>query len=447
MQAKEQYIFHRNMKKSYPLMEKGEGVYIFDANGKKYIDGVGGIAVVNIGHGVEEIREAMIKQAKKVSFIYNGQFVTEPALNLAKKIADLAPDGLNKVFLTSGGSEAVETAIKMARQYHVERGNPSKYRVIARWTSYHGNTIGALSLSGRPSWREKFTPLLLNFPHIVPPYCYRCPFGKEYPECSLECAYDLERVIKMEGPNSISAFIAEPIIGTTAPGVTPPPEYYQIIREICNKYNILMIVDEVINGFGRTGKNFGINHWNVTPDIIVSGKGLSSGYAPLAAVIAHEKIYDAFLKGSRLFTHGYTYVEHPLSCAIGVAVQEYMKKNNLIERCANMGSYMLEKLSCLQNLPIVGDVRGKGLLLGVEFVKDKEKRTPFERNLQVQEKVVDKCFQKGLVIVPGVPGNVDGSLGDQLQITPPYIITEEIADKMVDTIKESILEVQEELDI
>jgi len=447
MKSNNQYIFHRNMRRSYPLMEKGKGAYIFDSDGKRYIDGVGGIAVVNIGHGVEEIIEAMVKQAKRVCFIYNGQFITEPAAKLAKKITDMTPEGLNKVFFTSGGSEAVETAIKMARQYHVETGNPSKYRVIARWTSYHGNTIGALSLSGRPSWREKFIPFLLNFPHIAPPYCYRCPFGKEYPGCNIDCAYDLERVIKLEGPDSISAFIAEPIIGTTAPGVTPPPEYYKIIREICDKYNVLMIVDEVINGFGRTGKNFGINHWDVTPDIIVTGKGLSSGYAPLAATIAHERIYDAFLEGSRVFTHGYTYVEHPLSCAVGLAVQEYMGKNNLIERCARMGSYLLEKLSCLKELPIVGDVRGKGLLLGVEFVKDKERRTPFERKLQVQEKVVDRCFEKGLVLVPGIRGNVDGVLGDQLQITPPYIITEEIADEIVDKVEESIIEVQEELKV
>lgn len=435
------------MGKSYPLMERAEGVYIFDSKGRRYIDGVGGIGVVNIGHGVKEILEAMVEQAKKVCFIYNGQFITEPAINLAKKIVELAPPRLSKVFLVSGGSEAVETALKMARQYHVETSHPSKYRVIARWTSYHGNTIGALSMSGRPSWRKNFIPLLLNFPHIASPYCYRCSFGKKYHHCSIDCAYDLERVVELEGPESISAFIAEPIIGTTAPGVTPPPEYYRIIREICDKYNMLMIMDEVITGFGRTGKNFGINHWNVTPDIIVTGKGISSGYAPLAAVIAHERIYDAFVKGSGIFTHGYTYVEHPLSCAIGLAVQQYMEKNNLVERSARIGSLMLKKLARLSELPIVGDVRGKGLLMGVEFVKDKEKKTPFERELQVQEKIVDRCFKKGLVLVPGIPGNVNGILGDQIQITPPYIITEEVMDKSIDILEESIIEVQGKLGI
>jgi len=447
MELKDEYIFHRNMRRSYPLMKRAEGVYIFDSKGKRYIDGVGGIAVVNIGHGVKEILEAMTKQAKKVCFIYNGQFINEPAINLAKKIVGLTPPGLSKVFFVSGGSEATETALKMARQYHVETGHPSKYRVVSRWTGYHGNTIAALSMSGRPSWRKNFIPLLLNFPHIVPPYCYRCPFGKEYPHCGIDCAYDLERVIKLEGPDSISAFIAEPIIGTTAPGVTPPSEYYKIIREICDKYNILMIMDEVITGFGRTGKNFAINHWNVIPDIIVTGKGISSGYTPLATVIAHEKIYEAFVKGSGSFTHGYTYVENPLSCAIGLAVQEYIEKNRLVERSARMGSLMLKKLSRLSELPIVGDVRGKGLLLGIEFVKDKEKKTPFKRELQVQEKIVERCFEKGLVLVPGVAGNVDGILGDQIQITPPYVITEEVMNKSIDILEESIIEVQKDLDL
>ena len=445
MKLEDEYIFYRNMKRSYPLMERAEGVYIFDSKGRRYIDGVGGIAVVNIGHRVEEILEAMREQAKKVCFIYNGQFITEPAINLAKKIVTLAPPGLSKVFLVSGGSEAIETALKMARQYHVETGHPSKYRIISRWTSYHGNTIAALSLSGRPQWRKNFIPLLLDFPHIAPPYCYRCPFAKEYPQCGIDCACDLERVIKLEGPDSISAFIAEPIIGTTAPGVTPPPEYYKIIRKICDKYNILMIMDEVITGFGRTGKNFGINHWNVIPDIIVTGKGISSGYAPLAAVITHEKIHEAFVKGSGVFTHGYTYVEHPLSCAVGLAVQQYIEMNNLIERAARIGSLMLEKLSRLSELAIVGDIRGKGLLLGIEFVKDKEKKTPFERELQVQERIVERCFEKGLVLVPGVPGNVDGILGDQIQITPPFIISREIMDKLIDILKESIIEVQKGL--
>ena len=441
----DRYIFHRDMTKSYPLMEKAEGIYLYDSQGKKYIDGVGGIAVVTIGHGVKKIIQAMMDQANKASFIYTGQFVTKPQIELAKKVAQLAPESLSKVFFVSGGAEATETALKMARQYHIETGNPSKYRVISRWMSYHGNTIGALSMSGRSPWRKNFTPLLLNFPHIPPPYCYRCPFGKEYPECNVRCAYELERVIKLESADSISAFIAEPIVGTTAVGVTPPPEYYVIIREICDRYNILFIVDEVITGFGRTGKNFGIDHWQVVPDIIATGKGLSSGYTPLAAVIAHERVYKAFLNGSKNFLHGHTYAGNPLSCAVGLAVLEYMEKDNLIERAGQAGSILMKALERLRDIPIVGDIRGKGLLIGVEFVKEQSSKAPFGRELKVAESVVQRCFEKGLVIVPGIPGNVDGERGDQLQITPPYIIEEKDIERIASIIEESIIGVQQEL--
>lgn len=440
-------IFYRDMRKDYPLMERAEGLYLYDSEGRKYIDGVAGIAVVNIGHSVKEVINAMYRQAKKASFIFAGQFTTEAQLNLAKNLVQLSPSGLSRVFFVSGGAEATETALKMARQYHVETNHSSKYRVVARWMSYHGNTIGALSMSGRTQWRKLFTPYLLNFPHIVPPYCYRCPFDKSYPECGIDCAYDLERVIKLEGADSIAAFIAEPIIGTSAPGVTPPPEYYQIIRSICDKYNVLMIIDEVITGFGRTGKNFGIDHWNIVPDIIATGKGISSGYTPLAAVIAHEKIFHAFKKGSGSFTHGHTYAGNPLSCAVGLAVQEYMQKNNLVERVATTGSLFMKKLSALSDLPIVGDIRGKGLLLGVEFVLDKETKSPFERKLKVAETIVQHAFQKGLIIVPGVPGNVDGVLGDHIQISPPFIIDEAAMEAMVKIIRDSIIEVQEDLRI
>ena len=441
----DKYLFHRDIARSYPMMEKAEGIYLYGSDGKKYIDGVGGIAVVTIGHGVKDILDAMMKQARKACFIYTGQFVNEPQLKLAKKIVQLTPAGLSRVFFLSGGAEATETALKMARQYHLETGNPSKYRVISRWLSYHGNTIGALSMSGRPQWRKNFIPLLLDFPHIAPPYCYRCPFDKEYPKCGVRCAYELERAIELEGAQSISAFIAEPVVGTTAVGVTPPPEYYPIIREICDKYNILFIVDEVITGLGRTGKNFGIDHWGVTPDIIATGKGLSSGYTPIAAVIAHEKVYEAFLKGSKSFIHGHTYAGNSLSCAIGLAVQEYVEKENLIEKAAQSGRMLIDQLQRLKNIPIVGDVRGKGLLIGVEFVRDKGSKSPFKRNLKVAETVVQKCFEKGLVVVPGVPGNAGGEEGDQIQITPPFIIKREDVDQIVRIVEESVREVQEEL--
>ncbi|MBC7189631.1 aminotransferase class III-fold pyridoxal phosphate-dependent enzyme [Candidatus Aerophobetes bacterium] len=439
------FIFHRDVEKRRWMITRGEGIYLFDSNGKRYIDGAGGIGVVNIGHSVPEVIEAMKEQAEKICFVYNAQFITEPAAKLAEKIISLSPPGFSRVFIGSGGSEAIETAIKIARQYHLEKGKSSKYKVIARWPGYHGNTIAALSLSGRPAWRENFVPLLINFPHIPAPYCYRCYFGKNYPECGLECAFELERKIKLEGRDSVSAFISEPVIGTTAPGVSPPPEYYRIIRKICDRYDILMIVDEVITGFGRTGEKFAINHWKITPDIIVTGKGISSGYAPVSATVVHEKIWQAFAKGSGKFPHGFTYTEHPLSCATALAVQRYIEKNNLIERCAKIGSVLLEKLSALKSFSIVGDVRGKGLLIGIEFVKDKEKKTPFPSEMRVQERIVEMCFKKGLVLVPGITTNIKGMPGDQVQISPPYIIDEKIVDEMRDILEESIREVEKEI--
>jgi adenosylmethionine-8-amino-7-oxononanoate aminotransferase len=254
-------IFYRNLNRVYPIIEHGQGIYLYDTDGNEYLDFGSGIAVVNIGYNVPEVIQAMADQSQKASFIYSAPFTNEPQIRLSKKIIDLAPEGMSKVIFVSGGSEAVETAIKLARQYHLERGKESKYRIISRWTGYHGNTLGALSASGRPSWRYHYTPYLQNFPHIHPPYCYRCPYEKTYPECNVFCAHELERVINFEGADYISAFIAEPVIGTSATGVTPPPEYYPIIRDICTRHDILFISDEVITGFGRTGANFGIDHW------------------------------------------------------------------------------------------------------------------------------------------------------------------------------------------
>ncbi|MCZ6678055.1 MAG: aminotransferase class III-fold pyridoxal phosphate-dependent enzyme [Candidatus Poribacteria bacterium] len=435
----EDYIFHRVLKQKWQQIERGEGVYLFDTEGNRYIDACAGVHVVSIGHGVKEIADAMHEQASQVCFTYS-RFLTQPQIDLAQKIDNLAPDGLSKVFFVSGGSEATEAAMKMARKYHLETGNPKKYKVISRWQSWHGNTIGALSMSGRTPWREDYIPYLLDFPHIPAPYCYRCPYGKEYPDCHLTCAEELERVIHQEGSEYISAFIAEPILGTSAAAVAPPPDYYPIIREICDRHNIVMIVDEVVTGFGRTGVNFAIEHWDVVPDIMTTGKGLSSGYTPIAATIAHEKIYDAIYNKSNAFVHGHTYGGNPLSCAVALAVQNYIEKHDLVSQCAQMGDLMLEKLAPLQELPIVAEVRGKGLLIGVEFVADKEKRTPFDPSKGVTSMAVDLAFESGVLVMPGAPGLVDGVAGDHIAISPPFTVTEsevlEIVDVLTDTIAE-----------
>ena len=434
------HIFHRARRDAWPTVSHGEGVYLFDVDGKRYMDACGGVHVVSIGHGVKEIADAMSEQARQVTFAY-GRFVSEPQRELAHKIADMAPEGLSRVFFSSGGSEATESAMKIARKYHIENGNPEKYKVVSRWQSWHGNTIGALSMSGRTNWRQDYVPYLQGFPHIPPTFCYRCPHGKTHPDCHLSCAEELERVIHQEGSRYISAFIAEPILGTSACGVAPPADYFPRIREICDRHDILLIVDEVVTGFGRTGIDFAIDHWGVVPDIMATGKGLSSGYTPLAATVVQEKIYDKIYEKETAFVHGHTYCGNPLSCAVGLAVQNYIEKHELVPQCARMGEVMLEKLRALESSPIVGDVRGKGLLIGVEFVADKTTRIPFDPAKKVTAMVVEAALERGILVMPGAPGMVDGVAGDQIAISPPFTITEDQVDEVVRVLKESVDEV------
>lgn len=435
----------RDFRRSYPVITRGEGVFLYDQAGREYLDAVGGIAVVNVGHGVPEIIAAMTEQAQRVAFVHGGSFANEPAMALAEELATWTPRGLRHVLLLAGGSEATETAMKLARQYHLERGKAGKYRVVSRWISYHGNTVGALSMSGRTAWRGEFVPYLQNFPKIHPPYCYRCPYGKTYPSCQIACAEDLERVITLEGPDSIAAFIAEPVIGTSATGVTPPPEYYPRIREICDRHDVLFIADEVITGVGRTGRNFGIDHWGVIPDMITTAKALSSGYAPLAAVILHDRVYDAIAKGSSQTTQGFTYSGHPLSAAVGLAVLRYLKAHDLVANAGRIGRLLLARLETLKRFPIVGDVRGTGLILGVEFVADQATKRPFPPSAAVTRRIVEATLQQGVVVVPGMSGLIDGVAGDHIQISPPYIFTEAHVEQLVTALEVAIQQIMKEV--
>lgn len=444
MALTDKHIFFRSMGEVHPALDRATGIYCYDSDGKRYIDGMGGVAVVSIGHGVEEVRAAALRQMDKVSFAHPFHWKNEPHMELTEKIASMAPAGLSSVFMCSGGSEATETALKMARQYHVERGALSKSKVIARWTSYHGNTLGALSMSGMPARRADYLPLLLDFPHIAACNCYRCPFGKVYPDCNLACAQDLEQTILKEGAENISAFIAEPIVGAAGGALTPPPGYFEQIRQICDRHDVLMIADEVITGFGRTGKNFCVDHWGVVPDIICCGKGMSSGYTPLGAVIAHEKVYDVFRKSVKGFTHGYTYGGNPLSCAIGLAVLDYMQKHRLVQHVERLESHFFAKARKLAGLDIVGDVRGKGFLMGIELVADKATKAPIAAEKKAAVKIADLAFSKGLV-VGAVRANVDGRLGDGIMLAPPFTCEESDLDEIIDILAASIAEFQSSL--
>ena len=432
-------VMHRNLRRDYVEIARGKGVYLYDTDGRAYLDAVGGVAVNVIGHGVQEIGDAIAANVEQTSFAYSAAFTTPWQEQLAARLVSIAPYDDASVFFTSGGSEANETAIKLARQYHVERGNSQKWKVVARWQSYHGNTLTTLAVSGRPSWRGPYDPYLMSAPHIVPPYCYRCPLGKTYPTCGVACADDLERTILLEGPETISAFIAEPVVGTSLAGVVPVPEYYAKIREICDRYDILFIADEVLTGYGRTGKAFSIDHWGVRPDILTLGKGAGSGYVPLAACIADASVVDVLRAGSGRFLHGFTYSGMPISCFVGVQVFDYVVKHSLFERSATNGAYLHEQLARMAvQREHVGDIRGLGMLAGVEIVADRETRQPFDKALGITDRVVAAAEQRGLLLREGTPDANYGAGGDQIQISPPYVISTAEIDELVALLGESI---------
>lgn len=438
------HVMCRDLRKIYPIVDRAEGIYLWDREGKRYIDGSGGACVVSIGHGVPEIIETMTAQARRISFAHGSHFLSEGAIECAERLVLMAPHPLlNRVYFVSGGSEAVETAIKVIRQYWFDAGKPEKYKIIGRWTSFHGNTLGALAVGGHTGRRRIYLPLLLGMPHISPCYCYRCPFDFHPDSCNLDCADELERTILYEGPESIAGFIAEPIIGATAGAVVPRNGYWQKIREICDRYDVKLIADEVMTGIGRTGKNFGIDHWEVVPDVIIAAKGLSSGYTPLGAVIVHDHIYRTIRDRSGIFIHGHTYGQNPLSTAVGAAVLRHIEKHNLIEKSRDGGRYLLDRLESLLDSNMVGDVRGLGLFAGIEFVRDKLRKEPFHPDRKIAMRIAREAFKRGLITYPG-SGGVDGLKGDHILLAPPFIIEKYQIDEMVSILAEAIKTVEQE---
>jgi len=436
------HIFYRNLAKKYILIDRADGIYLYDNNGNRIIDGASGAAVVCLGHNNERVITALTEQAKKLAFTHMSTFTNEPILRLSHELAKLAPRRLNRVYFASGGSEAVEASLKLARQYHIENGNPQKYKVISRTTSYHGATIGALSMTGHYPRRRLYLPYLTPYPRISTPYCWRCPFGKTPKSCEFECAHDLERAIVAEDPENISAFIAEPIIGASAPAVAPPKGYYRIIQRICHKYDVIFIADEVMTGFGRTGKFFAMEHYEVFPDMIALSKGISSGYSPLGALIVDEKIYEVISNSpTHSFIHGHTFGGNPLSAAVGLEVLRIIEEENLVDKVEKLGEHLFRGLKGLKEHPIVGDVRCVGLLAGIEFVKDRKSKKPFAEEVQLGSMLQKECLKNGLYIYPGrVSSIVDG--GDHIMIAPPFVITKEQIDDMLSILETSIKAVQ-----
>ncbi|GED66305.1 aspartate aminotransferase family protein [Brevibacillus reuszeri] len=439
------YVIKPELGKSYPVISHGKGIYLYDKEGNRYIDGSSGAVTASIGHGVEEIAEAMYAQAKEVSFAYRSHFSSDAVEKLGAKLAAWAPGSLNWTFFVSSGSEATETAQKIAIQYWQEKGKPTKNRIISRWMSYHGITMGALSMSGHVLRRKRFAPLLADYPAITGPYPYRRPEGMSLEEYGLVCANELETAILRVGPDQVAAFIAEPVIGATAGAVVPPDGYFQRIREICDKYQVLFIADEVMTGVGRTGKAFGVDHWGVVPDLMTLGKGMSAGYTPMAATMVSDEIIETITKGSGLIMAGHTYSANPQSAAISLAVLDYVEKNQLVEKAAEQGAYLLSRLQELADeLPLIGDARGLGMLCGLEFVKNKQTKEPFALSQGVGSQVIAKAFEKGLLIYPAM-GGIDGVAGDAVIISPPLTITKEQIDELIGLLKEAITAVQQEL--
>jgi len=418
-------LFPRNFRKEFPIALRGEGCWIVAADGRRYLDASGQAAVVNIGHGVREIAQAMAAQAGQVAFAHTTQFHSEAAERLARRLLALAPANFRKggrVYFTSGGSEATETAIKLARQFHLEAGEASRHRVVSRRQSYHGSTLGAMSVSGNVARRAPYAPLLAEWGHIAPCFCYHCPFAREFPECGIACADDLARFLEGNDRESVAAFLFEPVVGATLGAAAPPDGYAQRIAEICRGEGILLIADEIMAGMGRTGKPFAVEHWNVEPDLILVGKGVASGYAPLGAVLVSARVAEAFVRGSGSFQHGFTYQAHPVSTAAGNAVLDYLEQHRLFERVSPAAAQLREALRPLGKHPHVGETRGLGLLLGIELVKDQRTREPFPAESNVAETIRQAALQQNVLTYPS-QGCLDGRRGDHLLLAPPFTVS------------------------
>jgi adenosylmethionine-8-amino-7-oxononanoate aminotransferase len=436
------HIFYRHLGKEYILIDRADGIYLYGKSGERIIDGASGAAVVCLGHGNKRVINALNDQVVKVAFTHMSTFTTEPLLRLSAELTKDLPRRLNRVYFASGGSEAVETSLKLARQYHFENGNLQKFKVISRTTSYHGATIGALSMTGHYPRKKHFLPYLSQFPRISTPYCWRCPYGKTRESCEFECAHELERVIISEDPENVSAFIAEPIIGASAPAVAPPRGYYSIIKNICRKYDVVFIADEVMTGYGRTGKFLAMEHFEVYPDMIALSKGISGGYTPLGALVVDQKVHDVIAASpGHSFIHGHTFAGNPLSAAVGLEVLRIIREEKLVDRVRKLGEYLNEGLQELKMYNMVGDVRCIGLLAGIEFVRDRKSKKPFPMEMELGSKLQKICLKNGLYVYPGrVSSIVDG--GDHILLAPPFIITEDQIDDMIGTLDRSISDLQ-----
>ena len=418
-------ILHRSPGKTLPVAAGGSGAWLFDTSGKHYLDGSGGAAVSSLGHGHPRVVEAMCEQARKLAFAHTAFFTHEPGEKLAEFLTQRAPKGLDHVVFTSGGSEAIETALKLARQFHVANNANDRTVFIARQFSYHGATLGALSISGNQGRRAPYEPLLAPCRFIAPCYRYRNSRpGETNQAYAMRTADALEEEIIRVGPGRVAAFIAEPVVGATLGAVAAEVGYFKRIREICTRHGVLMVADEVMCGMGRTGTLFAMEQEGVTPDILVMAKGLGGGYQPIGATLLHKKVHDVVTAGKGRFEHGHTYMGHPMATAAALAVQMVIAEEGLLDSVVRKGQVLHRMLAeALVPLGIVGDIRGRGLMIGVELVEDTATQRPFPAELRLDQRIKDAAMEAGLIIYPG-RGSAGDGLGDHVLIAPPYIISE-----------------------
>jgi adenosylmethionine-8-amino-7-oxononanoate aminotransferase len=419
-----------------PVVDRGEGIYLWDQDGKRYIDGCSGPQTANIGHGNVRVREAMMAQAEKVSYAFRSHFLNEPAELLAQEITAVAPDGFDQVFFGSGGSEAVEACIKLARQYAVAIGQATRYKIISRLPSYHGTTLGALALTGDPGGFSIFAPMMINHPKIPAPFCrYRRP-GQSEDEAALEYANALATEIENQGPETVLAFIMEPIGGAATGALTAPEVYYHRIREICDQYGVLLIFDEVMSGAGRSGKYLAAEHWGVTADLVALAKGLASGYIPLGACLTSRRIVGT-VEDAGGFNHGHTYSASPIACAVGRAVLAEHLDNDLIGNAARMGAVLKGRLEgLLDEFEFIGEVRGRGLLLGFDVIADRATGRPLPPKLNAYLRLSQEAYDRGLIIYSR--RMMGGVRGDNFLVSPPLIVTEDQIDEIMDLLVQAL---------
>lgn len=432
-------ILHRSIGSTLPHAASAQGVYITDTTGRRYLDASGGAAVTSVGHAHPEVLATMRAQIDNLCYAHTSFFTTDAAEALAEKLVNLAPEGLNYVYLVSGGSEAVEAALKMARQYFVEIGAPQRRHIIARRQSYHGNTIGALATGGNAMRRKQFQPILPETHHVSPCYAYREKGAEESPEAyAIRLADELEAKILELGPEEVMAFVAEPVVGATLGAVASVADYFKRVRAVCDKYGVLLILDEVMCGMGRTGTVFACEQDGVIPDIVTIAKGLGGGYQPIGAVMLSDKIYDSFANGSGLFQHGHTYIGHPVAAATANKVVEIIARPETLANVNAMGARLHSGLEAmLGTSPHVGDIRGRGLFRGIELVADRDTKAPFDPSRKIHAKIKRQAMARGLISYP-MGGTIDGIHGDHILLAPPYIIEADEVDLIIERIADAI---------